>query len=266
VQSADDSGPLTDAEHWDDYWARWGSALPLEIRRESGLQAAAILDVFDAWVGQAEIHSALEVGGAPGQYLAYVHRRTGCDCAVLDYSPTGCALSRENFRLLDIPLTVYEQDLFDERADIGTFDLVYSLGVIEHFDSLTPAVAAHVRLVRNGGLLVIGMPNLRGINRLFAKHIDRERLESHNLETMRVNRWQFEKHLGLERVFCGYVGGFEPWVFASTDKPRTLRSFPYRAVAHLLVRTVGQHFSTLRRLNHRGFSGYLMGVWRVSRA
>ena len=123
---------LTDDSYWDAYWRERARQLPLEVHRgEASLQVGAILDMIDAYlpVGDA---SVLEVGGAPGQYLAYIHRRCSCRCAILDYSAAGCDLARENFRALGVELAVYEHDLLAAELT-DRFDFVYSLGLVEHF-------------------------------------------------------------------------------------------------------------------------------------
>src|SRR5229473_317542 len=107
-------GRLTDEAHWDEYWEHQIRQLPVEITHTSvGFQANAILDVFDAWLPSHPGAKVLEVGGSPGQYLVYVHRQTGCECSVLDFSPVGCGLARKNFSMLDIPVAVHEHDMFD---------------------------------------------------------------------------------------------------------------------------------------------------------
>lgn len=41
----------------------------------------------------------------------------------------------------------------------GTFDAIYSMGTIEHFDETEQAVAEMVRVLRPGGRAIIGVPN-----------------------------------------------------------------------------------------------------------
>jgi SAM-dependent methyltransferase len=256
-------GRLTDEAYWDEYWQRHVAALPMEIeRRHDTLQVNAILDVLEAHFPQSPALSALEIGGAPGQYLAYLHRRFGYRCAIVDLAAYGCVVTRRNFELLGIPVDVFERDVLDPRLDIGRFDVVYSLGLIEHFDELEPIVAAHARLVRPGGTLVLGVPNMRGVNALFMKRLCPGRLAAHNTGSMHPENWAaFEGGLGLERRL-GFVGGFEPSVFAVLERDGHYRTALYK-VARLLVRTVGTHLPALRRVNHSKLSGYLMGVWRV---
>jgi SAM-dependent methyltransferase len=264
--SAELTGRFTDEAYWDEYWRERGGQLPAVIERDPrSFQVNAILDVFDTYASAEEGGVALEIGGSPGRYLAYLHRRFDCGCALLDISSYGCSLARKNFELLGIPGRVYEGDLLDPELDIGTFDLVYSLGLIEHFSDLEGVVAAHARLVSAGGTLVLGVPNLLGVNHWFMKRLGPQRLAVHNTEVMPLERWDaFESRFGLDRQFRGFVGGFDPGVFCYVEE-RTLARLPIRMVAEVLMRTFGTHWPRLRRFNHPKLSGYLMGVWRVPR-
>jgi SAM-dependent methyltransferase len=254
---------LTDESYWDDYWQERVQRLPLEVNREtSSLEVRAILDVIDAYLPAAN-SSVLEVGGAPGQYLAYLRRRCLYRCSILDYSAPGCALAKRNFRALGTELAVYECDLLAAELT-DRFDFVYSLGLIEHFVDYAAAVAAHAKLVKSGGTLLIGVPNFRGVNGWFARRIDRGRFESHNLEAMNAKAWDsFEQSLGLQRLFRGHVGGFEPGVFATPAASSATGARLTALTARALSRGLTYRFAPIRRFNPPWLSGYLMGVWRV---
>jgi SAM-dependent methyltransferase len=255
-----DAGDLASSADWDRYWKKAVANLPvIADRKNLSLQAQAILDVVDEYVVPAKPASVLEVGGAPGGYLAYIHRQTGCRCTIIDYSAHGCALARENFKLLGIPADVRHQDIFDEQ--LPEFDVVYSLGLIEHFDDPTELVRAHLAALRPGGTLLIGAPNFRGINGWFASRLDPSRLDTQNLDIESLAAWTgFEKELRLERMFLDYVGGFEPGVFAHFHDVRA-RHVPLAITARLLDLALGRRFRGLRRFNNPAISGYMIGVW-----
>jgi SAM-dependent methyltransferase len=255
-----ESDRFTDSEHWDQYWQ--GTRLPVEAHRDpSAPQVNAILDVLDAHASPGG--TALEVGGGLGRYLAYLGRTHGCRCTAMDFSPEGCELARRNFELLGLPLEVHQRDVLDPGEPPGRFDLVYSLGLIEHFTDLTGVVAAHARLVRPGGTLVLGAPNVVGVNRWFMERLAPERMAVHNADCLRIERWDdFERQLGLVRLYRDYVGGFEPRVFAVRER-RTPATLPLWAVTQGLVVTVGRRMHWLRRFNPPRLSGYLIGAWRV---
>jgi 2-polyprenyl-3-methyl-5-hydroxy-6-metoxy-1,4-benzoquinol methylase len=76
------------------------------------------------------------------------------------------AMSRQekNMNAADIPIKVYERDLFSENLnkDMQLFDIVYSLGFVETSEELNIVVKKHAELLKPGGILVLGIPNLEG--------------------------------------------------------------------------------------------------------
>ncbi len=63
----------------------------------------------------------------------------------------------------------------------GSFDVVYSAGVIEHFEDPSRIVRIHAELLKPGGLALITVPNLRGI---YGRLASEETLAIHNLDIM----------------------------------------------------------------------------------
>jgi SAM-dependent methyltransferase len=257
------AGPLTDEEYWDRYWRTL--ELPSEVKKGTSLYLDAITEVFDRWLPADADGTVLEVGGAPGQYGAYVHRRLGYRLHVLDSSEVGCAATRKNLELLGIDGEIVQGDMFDPTLELPAFDVVYSLGLIEHFDDLEGAVEAHTRFVRPGGLLVLGCPNFRGVNGLLLRRLAPGIVATTNRPNMDARTWtRFEQTLGLERLFRGYVGGFEPSVAARTETGRKL-DFALAGSLYVLGRVLGRReLRLLRRVNSSWWSGYLIGVYRVT--
>jgi SAM-dependent methyltransferase len=254
--------PLTTSAQWDDYWA--AANLPVEINPGERTSTTAILDVIDRFAGEQRGRSVLEIGGAPGGYLVHLWRRYGHDVCVLDNSPHGIALARENFQLLGVPGWVIEGDLFAPEQPVPQFDLVYSLGLIEHFADTTSVVAAHLEYLRPGGLLIVGCPNFRGLNLALLKRLSPSMLEWHNLDVMDVERWsEFERALDLRTEFRGYVGGFQPSMFWRCER----RSVFNRALARALTEAGRRSNRTpfgraLSRRNSSRWSYYALGVYR----
>jgi SAM-dependent methyltransferase len=254
---------LTDREYWDNYWQN--VQLPAEAARRPGdTHWNSILDTFDDTLPRNPALSVAEIGGSPGQYLAYLHRTFGFRITSIDYSHVGCEVTAENFRLLGIPGHVIEADILEPVLTEPRFDLVYSLGLIEHFEDPAEIVAAHVRLVRPGGLLALGVPNFRGIHGWFLRRLRPRTYASHETATMDLARWQeFEHRHGLRIVFKDYIGGFEPRIFRSRrERPRTA-VLPVLAVAVVLDWIFHGPLALLRRFNGPLISGYAMAVYAV---
>jgi SAM-dependent methyltransferase len=252
---------LTTSELWDEYWQ--SSQLPVEITKGAQTTTDAILKVIDRFLVSNSRLSVLEVGGAPGGYLAHVWRQFGHEVCVLDNSPVGIDLTRRNFKLLGIPGRVLEGDLFKPEATAPKFDVVFSLGLIEHFDDTHAVVAAHLDYLKPGGTLIVGCPNFRGVNLALLRELSPSLLEWHNLEAMDIADWpSFERRLGLEVKFRDYVGGFQPSLFWRCESG----SIVDRALARGLVTTGrrmnGKLGTFTSRWNSRRWSYYALGVYR----
>lgn len=254
---------LTEAEFWDAYWANL--KLPsAHTRRPGQLYINEILDIFARFVPRDRSLRMLEIGGAPGTYLAYLHELTSGEIHCLDYSEVGCQKARENFKLLGIDAHVHHADLFSDSLDLPPYDVVYSLGLIEHFPDRSDVVAHHLKLLKPGGILILGVPNFLGINLFFLNRLAPELLDAHELSTMDLRTWPgFEREHNLQVKFRGYVGGFEPGVFARYPNGRaTVFNRVLYKIAALMQSTVSRRFKFLRRFNGRSFSGYAMGVYQ----
>ncbi len=128
--------------------------------------------------------SFLEIGCAPGKFMAYAAVKRGAKVAGIDYSPRGVSITRQFHRELGIASDIRVEDVMETSFAPASFDCVFSAGLIEHFDDPRPVVAKHVELARPGGRIVIAVPNYGGIyGRMQAKR-DPENLAIHNLSIM----------------------------------------------------------------------------------
>lgn len=130
----------------------------------------------------------LEIGCAPGRLLAWVALRLGARVAGLDYSPAGIEAARRIFDRLDLTADLRCEDVFSNTFTPGSFDVVASFGLIEHFDDPRPVVERHVNLVGPGGTALIVVPNYGGIYGRLQRHFYPENLAIHNLAIMRLDR------------------------------------------------------------------------------
>ena len=253
---------LTEEAFWSNYWDH--VRLPAEIvpGAQGSLFTLELCRHFETYLPKGANLTALEVGGAPGQYLVYMHRALGYRVSCLDYSDIGCRKTRENFDLLGLPVEVMRGDILDDNLSLPLYDVVYSLGLIEHFADPWTITRRHLKFLKPGGTLMIGVPNLLGINHWFRKRLDPHALTTHNLAAMELDDWKaFEEPEHLEVVFKGYIGGLEPSVLDRCET-KTLRNFPVRKMAKVLDVLLRKRCRFLRRFNSRSFSGYALAVYR----
>jgi SAM-dependent methyltransferase len=192
----------------------------------------------------------LEIGCAPARWLLWYAERFGANVTGLESSSKGVELSRENLAAAGVGGEIVEADFLSEGLSVGTFDLVLSLGVIEHFDDVPDAFARHTSFVAEGGKLVIGMPNFRGLIGLIQKFSDRQLLSMHNTEAMKPQRYPHLAHeSGMSLEDTRYIDGADPAMLSVK-----VRAMQAAVVPLQLWRRLG--FSD--RVNHRLISSYLV--------
>lgn len=250
---------LTTPQEWDRYWDQM--KLPAEVTKGKDLYINEILEIFDIFLPKNENFSILEIGGAPGRYLAYMARNFHYKVCVLDYSEIGCKKAKENLQLLNIPGVIFKKDLFSDLSDLPKFDIVYSLGFIEHFSDLETTINKHLELLKVGGILLIGTPNFLGINGLFINRLAPQEMAMCNSLSMDIKNWKnFEKDFNLKSIFKGYIGGFEPNIYHC--KNRTLLNRLILFILIIIKMMVTDRFKFLRNFNSKYWSGYVIGVYQ----
>jgi 2-polyprenyl-3-methyl-5-hydroxy-6-metoxy-1,4-benzoquinol methylase len=249
---------LTKPSFWENYW---DEKLNNDKRKKESLLILEILKIFDTYLPVDPSLSILEIGGAPGEYLVYMSKKFGYSVNSMDYSSIGNKKTRETFEINRIPITIFEKDLFSSNEGLPLFDIVYSLGFIEHFDNPKSIIAKHLEVLKPGGIILIGVPNLSGIYHVFLKHLSPSHDKTHNLRIMDIRCWdQFEKDFNLTRIFQSYVGGFEPMIMKKLDKKSFFNNILYFFIKILMV-LFSFRMRFLRRFNSKYWSGYLIGIY-----
>jgi 2-polyprenyl-3-methyl-5-hydroxy-6-metoxy-1,4-benzoquinol methylase len=162
--------------HWDDTWAcqprmRLPRAYSSSIRDKMSLLRSAVRPGS----------KFLEIGCAPGKMLSWVAAVLGAEVSGLDYSEPGVRVARRLFTELHLVADLRNEDVFATTFGRESFDVVYSGGVIEHFEDPTKIVRIHLELLKPGGLALITIPNLGG---LYGRLASKETLAIHNLDIM----------------------------------------------------------------------------------
>ncbi len=222
-EAAAATGARTTTAHWDWYWETL--RLPrLPNRWNPNVRFAARLVLRALPAGARDL---FEVGCAPGAWMGYLARATGCAVAGCDLSPGGARATRENLRRLDVAGQVIEGDVFALAArPPARFDLVYSFGVVEHFDDLAGILRAHARLCRPGGRVVVTAPNLEGASGVLFRRASPSLLESHRVVTPPALA-EAAAHAGLEVERCAYAGPLAAFVLLDRVRGRALRALGY---------------------------------------
>ena len=155
--------------------------------------------------------AALEIGSAPGGHLVRLHRRFGFDVYGVEYTESGVEANRRAFRAAGVdPAHVLALDFLSDSAAEelrGRFDVVTSFGFVEHFDEPARVITRHVDALKQGGILVVLVPNVRGPMGAMAEWLHPGILAIHNTSIMTRNSYAaLFLDPRIERLHCGPVG------------------------------------------------------------
>ena len=92
----------------------------------------------------------LEVGCGQGRFMSLFPNITG-----LEYSQKFIDIAKKR----GVKGKIYKGDAFDMSFKEGTFDMVFSNGLIEHYDKKQELVNEHVRVLKKNGLCLITVPS-----------------------------------------------------------------------------------------------------------
>lgn len=122
----------------------------------------------------------IEVGCANSVWLPYFASEHGCSVAGLDYSPTGCASAQALLKAASVEGKVFHGDIWEPPAELlGAFDVVFTNGLIEHFEPTEHILMALSKLLRPGGIMITIVPNMVGWVGLVQKHLNRKVFDIH---------------------------------------------------------------------------------------
>jgi len=156
------AGPVTDRDYWDASWAASAEIKPIPGWHATWGRRGVFLSLMRRHVGRSIVDDAraIELGGAMSPRLMALVQWAGCAGTALDYSPSGLAATRAMFAAHGVGVDCVAADMFTYEAE-RPFDLVTHWGLIEHFARPEVVLEASARLVRPGGVVAFGMPNMR---------------------------------------------------------------------------------------------------------
>lgn len=211
----------SNVEYWDEFWRRAsGQTADSYYRRRLDKAFTKALDTLET-----QGMSLLEVGVGGSEYLPYFHRRFGFRVGGIDYSQTGCVTARELLAATGTPGDIRQADMFAPPTDLlGRFDVVISMGLVEHFTETATAVGACAAFARPGGLLITVIPNMRGLYGKLCMIFNRAVFDTHvplDLEQL----MQAHRDCGLRGVEGEYLLGLPGVVDGARYEPVRLRRY-----------------------------------------
>lgn len=251
------------ADYWDVFWRR---------RRTTGVATRAsyfhrrVIALLSGHAARGT--SVLEVGCGGSVWLPALAAR-GARCWGIDRSAEGLALLEHTLTRRRVEATLVAGDLFDPAAlPARYFDVVYSVGLVEHFSPPGTLLQRLGELVSPDGVLVTLVPNFTGRWGRWQRRLDPEVYDTHVIYTPS----------GLDGVHCDaglavaeparFFGGFAPLV---VNPGRALAGLPpaaglaLTATVWVAQQAVAWASSGLAAADGPGRSGYIAGVYRAGR-
>ena len=139
-------------------WDRYYQQVPFTARLTRKYTAAVLIRVFKLF-GAHEAPTFVELGGANSCFLDQIVHEVGPSTYhVIDTNESGLELLRRRAEM-NGRVRLHRQDVTKLCLDVQA-DLVFSVGLIEHFDcaGTRAAVESHFRLLKPGGCAVISFP------------------------------------------------------------------------------------------------------------
>jgi SAM-dependent methyltransferase len=178
----------------------------------------------------------MEIGCAPGRWLAFLSREFNLGVSGIEYTADGASATRRNLELLSVKTADIREADFLTTTPSPKYDVVVSLGFVEHFTDVEGVIRRHAAWARPGGQVIIGVPNFSGVHGWLQKGLDSEVLARHNLTIMNVDRLaELGPAAGLATESVEYLGSFEPSLPIARAGVKGLPDF----FAKVVLRTMG---------------------------
>ena len=194
---------ITDKEYWDNYWSNY---------RYDKIPKKVVFEKFMPMLVKGE--NFIEIGGFPGVFAACFYQRGIRDVTILDFY-INKDIVRNFEKINGLPeeaIRCIESDFFAFSSD-KKYDVVFSFGFIEHFEDTRDVISRHVDLLSKKGQLLILIPNFLGLNGKLQQRFDRENLEAHNLQSMKISYLkEIMQTFNLHDVSVEYLGKPMLWL------------------------------------------------------
>ena len=246
---------LTDPAFWDDFWKDADHDQQVDLRHSYDRCFAR---TFQRWLPYRPDWKLIELGCAPGRWLIYFHQKFGYQVSGCDSAPQAVEVTRASVARANVPAEIILADIMEAPLSAGAYDVVLSLGFIEHFTDPWPVLERHVRLAKPGGIVVLEIPNFTGLNRWILQRGAHRLLEAHNTRMMSLSFFrELAGRFNLQTRYFGYIGGVEPALWdASGQNFWVLNGIR-------VVSRMRRWLPVLDHVNLPWFSGFLMGVFTV---
>jgi SAM-dependent methyltransferase len=202
----DNINNLSSKIDWENHWEKF---IPFTIK---------YIRIDDLIADLPKNADFIEIGGFPGIYSIYFQKKLGYKSTLLDFVINKDIINKLE-RKNDVPensIEVIESDFFNFETH-KKYDVVFSWGFIEHFNDIPDVLSRHYKILQDGGHLLIGMPNLKGLSGWFNKISDKNCYAIHNLNCMNIEYLnEICQKFNLKEINIFYYGNPKIWINSSS--------------------------------------------------
>lgn len=198
------SESLTTQEYWESYYT--GTDQRSEIERICGEYDALWEILINSCERKPE--SIIEIGAYPGRFLGYLASRYGLRATAVDFNPDFGTFEKTMY-LMKVKNFQYINEDFVQLNPRERYDIVLSIGFIEHFKHFDEVMDLHCNYLKPGGAMLIMIPHMRYGQYFHRRIFDRANLDIHNTKCMKKSVFKkFAKRNHLKIRHLSYFGGF----------------------------------------------------------
>jgi len=203
-----DNEKLSSKEYWDEILKE--ANLPLRVNKKQ-YSPWLINSFFKDFISEDKYKTLLEVGSGSSAWLPFLAEEYNLRVSGLDYSEIGCKICEENLKMQRIIFDeIICEDVF--KWDSGKrYDIIISLGVIEHFENPGDILKIISRHLNDNGLIITIVPNLSGISGKLTRIFLPEVYRIHKIISKSYLK-ELHETAGFECLKNDYTGFFYPMI------------------------------------------------------
>ena len=145
-------------QRFEDIWKKWDAGDLRERIQRQKQSRAKYLELVIKYLPRDGVANILEVGCGSSIDLRIVAEETGASATGVDISEEALGIARLLEPYFNSKVRLVSGDARDLEFGEGAFDMVFSQGLIEHFKDPLEALREQVRVLKEGGILIVNVP------------------------------------------------------------------------------------------------------------
>lgn len=188
---------------WDYVWK--SLKLPWKLNLENYYDWRYYVDL-KPYLREGKGKRFLEVGCAPGRFMEFF-RRFCFDVYGVEITESGIRATIVNLKLLGVrDFDIIRGDANALPFRDSSFDIIFSAGLIEHFEDPISLLEEFKRVLKEGGLLITYVPNLAHPNLRKLERLVKGAVKDQHIPLKLNDLIKYYNTLGLEILDARYSG------------------------------------------------------------